>query len=197
VTSEIFHELGKQENVSAQSVAAVESVATLSAEDIGWMMRSIRDAQSRIAEEAETHAKYHYRLSAELALIAENFERATKEDKDKIAYLEAQLTAHLLNKRAADESVKSIRTPWGVVESREQQPEYIKDDAVLQAWADAYVDESGGTFLRTKATRVPDWEAIKMSCKVRDGKLITFDGEIVPGVSVIDRGPKVTVKVAD
>lgn len=168
------------------------SLPTLSAEDVGWMMRSIRDAQSRIAETLATHAKYVAKLEAEIAMVYEAQHAAVKSDIDKCAYLEAQLTAHLLNQRAADDKVKSIETPWGRVTSRVQQPEYKRDDAALLEWALVYDD-----FTRMKTTTSIDWERLKAACHVRDGKLVTSDGEVVPGVEVIERGPKVSVEVID
>lgn len=171
---------------------AVESVAVLSTEDVGWMMRSIRDAQSRISEELATHAKYRDKLEQEIALVNEGYLAAIKSDVDRVTYLTAQLEAHLLNKRAADDSVKSIRTPWGSVESREQQPEYVKDDPALLAWLQANHTE----LIREKTTLSPDWETIKAYCHPNaNGQLVTPDGEVVPGVEVTERPPKVTVKV--
>jgi hypothetical protein len=170
---------------------AVESVATLSTEDVGWMMRSIRDAQSRIAEAHMTHEAYRGRLAIEMRLIDEGEQHDTKEDLDKIAYLTAQLEAHLLNKRAADPSAKSIATPWGVVSSRVQPPEYKRDEPLLVEWAE------GAGFTRLKSISSVDWEGIKKASHVRGDRLVmNDDGQIVPGVEVIERGPKVTVEVA-
>jgi hypothetical protein len=168
------------------SEAAVVSV--LSAEDVGWMMRAIRDAQERIAEEHATHAKYFDRLEAETQQVIEAEARATKEDHAKIAYLTSQLEAHLLNKRAADPSVKSIRTPWGEVSSREQQPDYQRDEGVLLGWA------SVNAAVRYHAETVVDWELLKKRCHVTGDHLVTPEGEIVPGVTVVERPLKVTVK---
>lgn len=171
---------------------AVESVATLSAEDVALMMRQIRDANSRMAEERATCERLRDKLDDELRMIDAHEERATKEDALRVSYLTAQLEAHLLNKRAAGPGVKSIATPWGRIESREQQPEFVKDDAALLEWALVYDD-----FVRMKTTTTIDWERLKAECHVRAGQLITSEGEVVPGVTVTERPLKVVVKVIE
>ena len=177
---------------SAAESGAGSLPVVLSAEDVGWMMRSIRDAQSRIQEETVTHNNYRSKLLLEMDLIDEAEHAATKPDIDRIAYLTQQLEAHLLNKRAADPEVKSIATPWGTVSSRVQQPEYKRDDAVLREWAFA----NGYWRQQTKVIEEIHWDALKKACHVNTlGQLVTDQGEIVPGVEVITRGPKVTVEV--
>ena len=154
-------------------------------------MRSIRDAQSRIGEELETHKRYRDRLTEELCLINDAEAAAIKGDMDKIAYLTSQLEAHLLNKRAVDPSVKSIKTPWGEVSSRLQGPEFKREDNLVLHWAERY---NFTTLVREKTTREINWEGIRMLCHVRDDNLVTPDGEVVPGVTVFERPLKVTVK---
>lgn len=178
------------------SDTAVESVAVLSAEDVALMMRSIRDARSRIAEEVATAEALHRRLEREVEMISEHLIDVTKADNERIAYLEAQLTAHLLNKRAADPECKSISTPWGRIESREQEPEFIRDEAVLLAWADEQELLGVDGYVRTTVKREADWKAIKAASRL-GLEHIVIDGEIVPGVTVVERPLKVSVKVID
>jgi Bacteriophage Mu Gam like protein len=176
--------------------AAVESVATLSAEDVGWMMRQIQQAKSRMAEEDATGAALIARLHEEIVMVALHVTAASKADADRIDYLEAQLTAHLLNKRAADPECKSIATPWGRIESEAQQPQFVRDEAALLAWAEEQELLGTDGWVRTKTSREANWNVIKAVCEVRDGRLL-HQGEIVPGVTVTERPLKVTIRVAD
>jgi hypothetical protein len=165
-------------------------ISSLSAEDVALTMRAIRDARSRIAEEVMTCNALRKRLEDELALIAQHEVDATKADRDRIAYFEGQLTAHLLNKRAADPNIKSIPTPWGTVSSVAQPPEYRRDDKALKEWMLA-----NGWSKERRLVDI-DWEGLKKACHVNaERQLVTDVGEIVPGVEVIERGPKVTVEV--
>lgn len=153
-------------------------------------MRSIRDARSRIAEEVETCDNLRSKLLGELDLVAEHEEQITRADRERVAYLEGQLTAHLLWRRQADPECKSISTPWGRIESRVQQPEYRRDDKALKEWMLA------NGWSRERRIVDIDWEGLKKACHVNaDGRLVTDVGEVVPGVEVIERGPKVIVEV--
>lgn len=175
-------------------------VPTLSAEEVGFMMRSIRDANSRMAEQVATHQNYRERLRTELRLVDEAEERAVKEDLDRVMYLEAQLTAHLLNKRAADPNCKSVKTPWGDILSEAQQPEFKRDDAVLVEWAKtvALLYKMPQLMRYPPAPPgAPAWEAIKKYCHVDGERLVTPEGEVVPGVTVVEKPLRVTVKVIE
>jgi hypothetical protein len=167
-------------------------VTTLSAEDVALMMRQIRTAHSRIAEEVATCDSLRAKLHEELAMVDEHEHKVTKGDIEHIAFLTAQLEAHLLNVRAAEPNVKSIATPWGVIHSKVQQPEYKRDESLLVEWAE------GAGFTRLKTMSSVDWEGIKKASHVRGEHLVmNDDGQIVAGVEVIERGPKVTVEVFD
>jgi hypothetical protein len=173
---------------------ASQDVTVLSAEDVGWMMRQIQQAKSRMAEEDATGAALIARLHEEIVMVALHVTAASKTDADRIDYLEAQLTAHLLNKRAADPGVKSIRTPWGEVSSREQPAEFQRDDAELLVWLQVYGKDD---WIRQKSSYAVAWDTIKADCHVRGDKLVTPEGEVLPGVTVVERPLKIVVKVAE
>lgn len=175
--------------VSDAEAGGSSGVAVLSDEDVALMMRQLRNALSRVAEETATCDSLRDKLHQELAMIEDHERKVTKADRDHIAYLEQQLTAHLLNVRAADDRVKSIDTPWGRISSREQQPEFQRDEATVLAWAE------GTPFARTRPLTTLDWKALKEHCHVRDGWLVTPEGEVVPGVEVVERPLKVDVEV--
>ena len=178
-------------SVEAPTAAEADGL-TFSAEEVGFMMRSISHAQSRMAEEHATHEAFRDRLRRELNMVDEAEEQAVKPDRERVAYLTAQLEAHLLARRMADDSVKSIKTPWGRIESREQQPEYQRDtnSTALSDWA------ASNGFVRTHSVSELAWDDLKARChSTIDGQLVTDQGEVVPGVTVVTRAPKVTLKV--
>jgi hypothetical protein len=189
---------GKTSDELTEISNAYEGVATLSAEDVALMMRQLRDARSRIHEEVETCNALRKKLEQDAQFIDAHEQAITKGDQARVAFLTQQLEAHLLNVRAAEPNVKSIATPWGVILSRTQEPEYKRDDKLLLAWAEGYTfgDNHATPYVRVKETRLPDWDAIKRHARVDEqGRMFTPDGEQIAGVEVIQRAPKVTVEV--
>jgi hypothetical protein len=154
------------------------------AEELAFAMRVIRDAKSRIDEETLTAEKLRRKLLEELELVDQHVERITKADRERIAYYEAQAVEHLRRRQAEDGRVKSLPTPFGTVSSRVQQPEFQRDETVLELWAAL---SGNPAYIRVK--HEVNWSAIKAACHVRGDKLVTDDGEIVSGVTVVDREP--------
>jgi len=164
----------------------------LTAEEVHAKMRHLRYARQRIAEEIATCDADRRKLQDELELIAEHQERVTKDDREFAAMLERELEAHLLNLRATDDRIKSVRTPWGDIASRVQQPEFKRDEDVLFAWADEY---DRANFVKVTTHVSLNWEQLKKECHVNGDRLVLGTGEVVPGVEVIKRGPKVSVEL--
>ncbi|MED2978241.1 host-nuclease inhibitor Gam family protein [Bacillus swezeyi] len=82
---------------------------------------------------------------------------------------------------------KTIKLPYGTIKLVKQQPEYQRNENDLLKYA-----ESKG-FVRVK--KDVDWAAIKNKAKVFGDNLIDADGELIPGVTVVDREDKFTVEV--
>ena len=178
--------------VIADTTTPPESVDLSTPENVAWAFRKLRDAKSRIAEERATATALTVRLQQEIQQVEDHFENVTKPDRETAAYMENQLAQHLLARRAADDSVKSIATPWGDVTSRVQPPEFKRDDVILKEWA-----SHDGRFWKVHITETPDWEALKKACHVQGQWLVTPEGEVIPGVEVIERGPRVSVEVVE
>ena len=159
---------------------AAEPPSRLSRDELFRVMERLSTVRSRIAENEATAQREHERIDAWLA-------EETKSDRGYAAMLEAQAQSFLREQIADDPSApKSIRTPWGKVESRATPPEYERDDALLLAWA------ADNGYMRETA----DWERIKRECHVRGNRLVTAEGECVPGITVTERERKFTVTTA-
>lgn len=91
----------------------------------------------------------------------------------------------------ATKTQESYKLPSGVLKSKAQQPEYIRDDAVLIEWV--------------KAQGLHDLLKVEPSLKWGDMKdklmfngetaVYTATGEIVPGVKIVEREPVFKVEV--
>lgn len=84
---------------------------------------------------------------------------------------------------------KTIKLPYGSIKLAKQQPEYQKDEEQLTA----YAKENG--FVKTKEST--DWAEIKKRCSVLGDKLIDENGEVVPGVLVVERDDKFSLVLED
>lgn len=82
---------------------------------------------------------------------------------------------------------KTVKTPFGNFSLKKQQPQFIKEEKLLMEYAKA----SGK--VNEKTTVSVDWAAIKKESQLFDGKLIDPNGEVVPGVKVVEQDDKATV----
>lgn len=82
---------------------------------------------------------------------------------------------------------KSVKTPLGTFTLKKQQPQYVKEEKLLMEYA-----KSAGK-VNEKTTVSVDWAAIKKESQLVDGKLIDPNGEVVPGVKVVEQDDKATV----
>lgn len=88
---------------------------------------------------------------------------------------------------------ESYELPSGKLVMKAQQPEFIREDEKLIAWA----KENGkGEFIKTK--EVLDWSKMKKEFagyQLMDGKPVDpFTGEVIEGLIVAEREPKFTIE---
>jgi phage host-nuclease inhibitor protein Gam len=89
----------------------------------------------------------------------------------------------------ADPKAKTIKLPSGILQLRQQQPNFIRNDEALLAWCKTNRPE----FVAVKES--PAWAEIKKIVVVSpDGQVVTQDGEIVAGVVAEERGLAFSVK---
>lgn len=107
-------------------------------------------------------------------------------------FFEGLLIAYMHKLRANDEDVKTYKLPAGTLTAREQ-PEsiLIENEEGFLKWAEEHLK----TVLTTKIMVSPDKSALKKL--IKDGKVVTEDGEVVPGVTVEKAPVKYAVKVTE
>lgn len=84
---------------------------------------------------------------------------------------------------------ESYTHPEGKLVLKKQAPEFKRDDKTVIAWLK---DNNGGGYVKTVENL--DWASLKKDTTVMGGNIVTSDGEIIPGVEVIEREPKFTVE---
>ncbi|HHY13231.1 MAG TPA: hypothetical protein GX526_01105 [Thermoanaerobacterales bacterium] len=105
-------------------------------------------------------------------------------------FFEGLLTEYFIRQKEVDPKFK-ISTPYGKVSSRKQQPKWNYNDRELLDW----LKENQPEFIRIKEE--PNKVEIRKNCKVIGQNVVTKDGEIVEGITIEEREPKVTIKVVD
>lgn len=85
---------------------------------------------------------------------------------------------------------KIYKLPSGTLRLKMQQPEYKRDDEKLLKWVKA----NKPRLVKIKET--VDWSGLKEITAVANGKVIdTQTGEVIDGIEVQERGPKLVVEV--
>lgn len=128
-------------------------------------------------------------------------DRWVKWYKDKIAEIEAQTdfnTANLEKMLAeyfatvphkATRTQESYALPEGKLILKKQQPEFRRDDATVIAW----LKQNGGRFVKVREEL--DWAGLKAATGVFNGNVVDENGEIIPGIEVVEREEKFVVEV--
>ncbi|MEC1470510.1 host-nuclease inhibitor Gam family protein [Bacillus haynesii] len=162
-------------------------------------LETAAEAQRRVAyfkrKQAEIDAvadKQIERLKMEIERLEQWQEEAKKEYVERENFYKHRLERYMREEvRKMQENgkkpKKTIKLPYGTIKLVKQQPEYQRNENDLLEYA-----ESKG-FVRVK--KDVDWAAIKNKAKVFGDKLIDADGELIPGVTVVDREDKFTVEV--
>lgn len=113
----------------------------------------------------------------------------TKEHQDQIDFFQEMLRPFAMQQLAESKKKKSCKVPSGTLGFRASSDNYEKNDDDLLIWAQV----SAPDYVEQKPSL--KWGELKKSCKTANGKLITADGEIVPGVKVVSQPDVFYVKV--
>ena len=117
------------------------------------------------------------------------FEEVRKANDFRIGYMKRLLKDYFFtvpHKQARTQS--SYALPSGKLIMKAQAPEYERDDEQLLAWLH---ESNMEQFIKVK--EVVDWGGLKKALEgdngiaISNGQVITPDGEIVPGITVVER----------
>ena len=86
--------------------------------------------------------------------------------------------------RLAKSKKKSVSLPSGKFGFRKQPAKIEHDDVTLLVYAKA----SNPEYVNVKESL--DWAGLKKSCSVDGTRMVDANGEILPGVTVTEQGPK-------
>ena len=157
-------------------------VNSLSSAD--WALRKIKELEADIKQNMDFAESEKIRL--EQWLESENHKY-----KESIEYFNG-LLSHYLQELRKDNPKAKISTPHGTVSTRKNPKQWTYSDDVLAELEEKEMFE----FIRIKK-EVDKKELKKVLSATDDGIVVNSDGEVIKGVTVVDGGEVMTVKIAE
>lgn len=147
--------------------------------EAGWQLERRRKI---IADRDELIAFYKERI------------KAAEEDADfKIGFIDRALRAFF--DTVPHKSTKTqdyYKLPGGKLMMKRQNPEYKRDDAKTIEWLKA---NGGASYVKTVESL--DWSNLKADSTIVGNTIVNADGEVIPGVEVVEREAKFAVELTD
>ena len=157
-------------------------VNSLSSAD--WALRKIKELEAGIKQNNDFAESEKIRL--EQWLESEN-----RKYQESIEYFNG-LLSHYLQELRKDNPKAKISTPHGTVSTRKNPKQWTYSDDVLAELEEKEMFE----FIRIKK-EVDKKELKKVLSATDDGIVVNSDGEVIKGVTVVDGGEVMTVKIAE
>ncbi|KIL33433.1 host-nuclease inhibitor Gam family protein [Bacillus subtilis] len=157
-------------------------------------LETAAEAQRRIAYFMEEQQKIDQTAEKQIAPFLEKIEKIKmwqEQEKEKYAkrkaFYENRLERYMRQdieeqKKKGYQPKKVMKLPYGTVKLIKQQPEYKRNEEELTEYAKAQ------GFM--KVSESVDWSSIKSKCQVVGDKLVDPNGQVVPGVTVVERDDK-------
>ena len=131
-----------------------------------------------------------------LALVQEKMEQLEEKRKlyivnfeESTSYLRAKLMDYFMTVKTQDtKTMKKYKLVSGTLVLKRQQPVYERDEGALLTWAETTAPEL------VKVKKEVSWADLKKQADVSGDKLL-LDGEIIPGVTVVEREDVFEVQV--
>lgn len=143
-----------------------------------WCMEKIREATAEKEQWKKFYADQYAKVEASAdAKIA------------RMEYFLEQYFKTVPHKTTATQ--ESYALPSGKLVIKQQQPEYTRDDATIIEWMAEH--DTSMHFIKIKES--VDWAEFKKVLTRNGEMMVTADGEIVPGITVTERGPVFKVEV--
>lgn len=152
-------------------------------ESANWAFRKLKAIAEKEREIDELVEKEIERIKSWASKDKEQLDNSRK-------FFESLLEEYYREQREVDPKFR-ISTPYGRVSSRRQQPKWNYNDRELLDW----LKENQPELIRVKEE--PNKVEIRKAFKVAGENVVTEDGEIVEGITIEEREPKVTIKVVD
>ncbi len=150
---------------------------------LNWALRKIASINANLAEE---EALFQSELDRITTWIGNRRDSAARSRE----FFESLITEYATEQRKKDPKFKAS-TPYGKISFRKQPPQWEYNDELLVKYLD---DNKYDDLVRVK--KEPIKAEVKKRFVASEGKLIDQDsGEVIPGVTITERGEKLDIKV--
>lgn len=162
-----------------------------------WKIQNDNDADWWIEVKGQELAEvrqYQMKLQAKINVYQEKLRKAKEEEKQIIENRDSRLAEYF--NTIDEKQMKKTKTQLqyrlanGVLKKKFQGPTFERDNDKLVKW----LKENGMTDY-VKVQESPDWATLKQGVIVKGDVVVTDGGEIVEGVTVVERPPKFEVEV--
>lgn len=143
----------------------------------GWALDKIREARADRDRWVKWYQDKIEEITAQTDFDTMNLERML-----------AEYFASVPHKKTKTQESYSL--PGGKLVMKTQNPEYKRDDKTVIDWLKK---NNGGEFIKVKEELA--WADLKAKTAAFEGHIVTEDGEIIPGIEVIERPEKFIVEV--
>lgn len=171
-----------------------EQVTVQETEESTFMISNDKEADWAI-EKIFDHESERDRLlqlvEAKEAELKEKRRQITESCENRTSYLKSMLRVFFEQQKptSTTKTQSSYQLVSGKLVMKKQQPEYVRDEPAMIAWA----DENAADFVRVEK-RI-NWADLKKKLTVNGEQAVFADtGEIVPGICVVDRPDVFEVK---
>ena len=139
-----------------------------------WAVEKINAARAERDRLVSLALEKIEQLEEKRQLYITNYEEST-------SYLRAKLMDYFMTVKTQDtKTMKKYKLVSGTLVMKKQQPVYERDEGALLAWAETTAPEL------VKVKKEVSWADLKKQADVSGDKLL-LDGEIIPGVTVVER----------
>ena len=174
---ELYHKGKGNDNMSELTNIETEGFVIDTDAKAEWALTKIREARSDRDRWVKWYEEKIAEITAQTDFNTMNLERML-----------AEYFASVPHKKTKTQ--ESYTLPGGKLILKTQNPEYKRDDKTVIDWL-----KQNGQAQYVKVKEELAWSDLKAATAIFEGHIVTEDGEIVPGVDVIERDAKFVVEV--
>ncbi|MCR2045518.1 host-nuclease inhibitor Gam family protein [Anaerosalibacter massiliensis] len=160
-----------------------------------WKIKNDKDAEwliEKVNKDLIESNRYKESLRSKIEVLEEKLRKVEEEENSAIERRNSYLAEYF---ESIDEKFKKktktqekYRLPSGEIVKKYPSPQFKRDNNKLLNW----IKSSGLDYVEIKES--PKWNELKAITSVKNGQVITEDGEIVEGIKVIERDPVLEFK---
>lgn len=149
-----------------------------------WAISKIREEQAEAMRIINVCKSMILHYEEQMKKAEEDFEKKT-------AYLRSQLEQYFdsVEKRRT-KTQEVYKLPSGTLRRKYLKPEFKRDEEKLVKWLK---DRQMNEYIKVKES--PDWANLKKAIQVVGDKVVDENGEVVEGITVVERPPVFEVEV--